>query len=1137
MAEHNKHMIFRIGEETGPIVLTQSNYSESPFRGVLDKSMDVLSSMIRSYNDLKRKGCITPLEGFDDNSGNNVIAFIGDRGSGKSSCLLTIHKLYSSFQCTIGGVVKETKIEFLPIIDPSFFDNEHNILEIFIGELYRNYRKIIKESESRNLTREELHNIQELQGEFTKVKRALRYIDTKSKNFEDEHTELLRLSDGMNLSKLICNLIDKYLKCKNKDFLVVSIDDIDLNVAHAYTMMEQIRKYLRHWNVAVLMAGKYDQLRQCITHQMAESFDSIIGRNLEFEEIVEMADRYLDKFMPLDQRMYMPVVKDYFDSYKLTIIEGNENRTYLKHEYDSIHFAVPKLIFDKCGYLFYNSTNESSPIIPLNLRELRMLVTMLVNMPQRDGEDIKENKENHESNKSVFKNYFYNQCISNLPKQHWDWMRSLISEPNLGKINKLIVSHLFNSYYDLRTYQENENDSQTENNDVIEDDRQNQIVNLIGISENKSRNISIGDVMAVLESLKEISDSSDTYKLIFFIKSFYSIMLYEAYDRMTNIELTKELDEDISIPLLKSDDAYDSVDYFKLVGTSMFLLDGKSFLPPRQGSLEGRELALLDGKKIFDEIRKFVGRSKFQDFRDANNIIKDDEIYKFNLIEFFILTSSRRIDLKVEKKYASNMSKWRSWAPIKYFQPFSYGTKNILFDVSAPFINMVNPMLSYSRYDSRFFEMALKYNGSLLNKLLKTNRRYAKDDIIHSEETDLMSRVAVRNVEVLEDINKWLKKERFNLRPEGNGDIGLLSQFFGLFGENGKGYRIKTYDVNGNKSNIHINYHNITFHPIAVLSEFLKCILPSKISRHSNDISEAEMKCIKECIELFNRIYRLETRITGEQEYTLEEVLSILNNETQENLIEKADMIKESFIDNDILTGIRIAESLAKKVEHKNQIIIDIFEENLYRSYTNAIEFNLNKSVAALEQIYDGFKIKRSEHNDFMKSLENEHKNCENQITLIESKLKSKSSNLAKLNFEIDNLLTKKDDSIALLAEYRKQNQNTQIEISKIQDFDSYKYKDLVKMKEHQESEIANLLFNIESITVKIEQTIFERDQTSDLIIKTKSELSELREKTEDIKRAMESERSNYQAFEKSFRKASSDLLIAKRQRAAIISH
>lgn len=38
--------------------------------------------------------------------------------------------------------IKELDVyEFLEMIEPSFFDQEHNILELVLGQLYRNFKK------------------------------------------------------------------------------------------------------------------------------------------------------------------------------------------------------------------------------------------------------------------------------------------------------------------------------------------------------------------------------------------------------------------------------------------------------------------------------------------------------------------------------------------------------------------------------------------------------------------------------------------------------------------------------------------------------------------------------------------------------------------------------------------------------------------------------------------------------------------------------------------------------------------------------------------------------------------------------------------------------------------------------------
>lgn len=1111
MTENEKIMEFRIGEETAPVILNAENYKSTPFWGILEKGMEVLASFIEN-NEQRIIANSNPKDNIEEDCRNNIISFLGDRGSGKTSCLLSVEKIFPSYLKYEDRSVKSSKIEFLPIIDPSFFDKSHNILEIFIGELYRDFRELVKHSEKHNNSEEYRDCLRDLQTEFTKVKKALRYVDGTSKDFEDEHIELLRLSDGVNLSKVIGKLIDCYLKCKGKDFLVVSIDDVDLNVPHAYTMMEQLRKYLRHWNVAVLMAAKYEQLIHCVSLQLSNTYQSIIGKSINFTEIIEMSERYLDKLMPLDQRIFMPEFKEYYGTHKLVIYGYNQVFQHPLYEFDSINFAVPSLIFEKCGFLFYNSSNESSLIIPRNLRELRMLITMIVNMQSREsGKDDKECRKIHETNKTLFKNYFYQQWIGTLPQEHLKWIKSLIRENNLYKINKLVVSHLFNTYKSLR--EKNESTDSTKS-DRESDYTENKIIGIIGNPENRNGNISIGDVMTVLGHLSDISDSDELYRFIFFIKTFYSITLYEAYDRMTNPEEEMNKVSENQIPLLKTDTEYANEDYFNLVGFSFFLLDGNTFLPTRKGSGESRELALLAGDILIKEIRWFVKKYKEPNDKGSTNMYMDDndseitntsttnsnekfslldikERLRFNLLEFFILTSSRKIDKKGEKDYTTNLSDWRIRSYENCFKQLGYGTRNILFDVSAPFINMVNPEYAYCRYDKDFYEIALRFEGSLLNQLLKLGRRYPENETPISLRTDLMSRVAIRNIEVLNDIYKWLKAQKSKLRPDSNGDIGLLSQFYQLFSDTATGYRIKTYDkVDEEKirgDNSIINYHDITFHPLAILGSYLAEILPNRLFQH-DDMTDEQTKEINECIDIFLRIYRLDIRITANQDYSLEDVLFVLDKIDGDKTREKVKIISKIFENQDTISGRNIAQALAEKISKVRDIFHYIFGEELQKRYFEMILSNIEDKIAGMEKRNDDLKKEKVSHstaNDMLNTeitnLKNSESVIEQNLAIIQHKISSLKYRQLNLSKEIPNLQEVIDEYQVRLLKINKELANTEVH-------QSLRYSDLLQQQEICEKEIESRNAQLYKMSIELDENTHESKKNIEEEQKTREE-------------------------------------------------
>jgi len=151
-------------------------------------------------------------------------------------------------------------------------------------------------------------------------------------------------------------------------------------------------------------------------------------------------------------------------------------------------------------------------------------------------------------------------------------------------------------------------------------------------------------------------------------------------------------------------------------------------------------------------------------------------------------------------------------------QTYANNIKNIYFDITSFTFNLVSIKESYKRLDNEFnesnesnnenitfYDICKKCPDSLLNKV-KTNLstdRLKKDD---DQEHNWISRVSIRNVEVLQDFITHLQ----NNRPKGNNsDYIVIQNFF----QNASDYAIKTYD------NDEANYREISFPFLNLLDE------------------------------------------------------------------------------------------------------------------------------------------------------------------------------------------------------------------------------------------------------------------------------------------------------------------------------
>ena len=112
---NNSAVKFYQGDENR--VVEETRYDgDSIFLNQYERAIDIIKDLW--YYGGEAKYLTTP----------NIVAFCGERGEGKTSCMMSLTKqLPHSFD--------DETFEILDPIDPSFFDEQHNILELVLGQM------------------------------------------------------------------------------------------------------------------------------------------------------------------------------------------------------------------------------------------------------------------------------------------------------------------------------------------------------------------------------------------------------------------------------------------------------------------------------------------------------------------------------------------------------------------------------------------------------------------------------------------------------------------------------------------------------------------------------------------------------------------------------------------------------------------------------------------------------------------------------------------------------------------------------------------------------------------------------------------------------------------------------------------
>jgi hypothetical protein len=814
---------FILGEETRPKIETFCDIESSLFKDQYEKAFEEIVEYIEitAFEQQTTK---------NSENRNNIFAFIGERGSGKTSCMLSVSdmlldsnkKFHETFSNNKKIECLDSKYFFtIDLVDPSFFDQRHNILDIVIAKLFKSFDHDVKK---KNLTIQSDYLIkkQNLINDFQETKENLNQMLSNEITSDDSIEQLIGLAAGVNLKESMNKLINSYLdyfsiskQAENKkvNHLIIKIDDIDLHTQHAYIMVEQIRKYLIQPNVIVLIAAKIDQLSNVIRLHYTVEFDKLISSNVLSESYIEeMVDKYLGKILPLSNRIFLPETTVYINRPLQIFTSSVSNKPI---SFNSVREAVPTLIFYKTRFLFYNSKGANSYIIPRNLRDLRNLVKLLFNM---NNYRIQVRPE---YNKIIFKEYLFKTwTINNLDKEGNRIVENILAANDAIKLNKTVIKSLKEHFSKIT--------------ETIEEQKTSNELSYILKDENQTFNTSCGDLIVFISLLESLITNEVDHKLLFIIKTFYSIKLYEYYDEITEDQLIENSNIENQDEVFKNEFMNDYSNYEKLVAGNFINSAFFDIITTQIGGIS-RSQRNIDGSIIFSIISQL--KTEQETIQIKNILLNKTDALK--IVEFFALTTSRKYDSK-DKSGSDNTDKlYRVKREVYYGEYLYEQNKNIYFDIMSIFYNITNIKRAYNRFtpeDSPFlFEMSNNNSNSLYSQLKKAvcEREGIDENDIKEIQKRLLSWFYIRNIEVLETFITELQQNKTKSRGD---DKYILKRFLNSASE----FKILSYDFD--ESNI--KHYNIEFSFLKTFYKILDEMNPEVFTMIFSTFTEKKEKQI-----------------------------------------------------------------------------------------------------------------------------------------------------------------------------------------------------------------------------------------------------------------------------------------------------
>jgi hypothetical protein len=429
-----------------------NNFNDSPFSKAYIKAIKLLNEIVKKQNlAIDNEDPHSDLKRYD--AYNNIIAFTGERGIGKSSTMLSFmnsligDKNSELFQSHLKTEFRKINFVTLDVIDPSLFRGDESIFEMVLAQMFRKFKLSLECQTTRiddDQRRKLIFNFQKVYDTFRITKK-----DNKEIYNEESIDNLVNLAKGSNLRSSFDDLIKCFLSViggKGMNKLVITIDDFDLKIKGIREMLEDIRQLLINNNIIILLAFKSDQLKQTLARTIGKEIDDISSKlhNLPQQDIEEQTSKYLEKILP-NEHVIKLLSSEQEEIFKYLKKVTQYTQDDLLEREEKIRFSkisneiLLTLLFEKLDFYISKKSQTTSVLYTPNLRSLNELLLSIQYGSNNSNES--ENANNSKDFKSL-KNYI-DRTFTSLPDK--DLIEKIWScDPIL--LNILTLHYCYNNF-------------------------------------------------------------------------------------------------------------------------------------------------------------------------------------------------------------------------------------------------------------------------------------------------------------------------------------------------------------------------------------------------------------------------------------------------------------------------------------------------------------------------------------------------------------------------------------------------------------------------------------------------------------------------------------------------------------------
>lgn len=377
--------------------------------------------------------------------GNNIIAFCGGRGQGKTSVLQTFTDYIQKGNTENGeDLLGEDRKKFfvLDSIDPSSMEGAESVIRIVLSRLFdmvRVYAEKYQEDWSKE--RERFNWRSDIIDRFQQCYTNIDYLKAKTHiNGGDNDLDVLaemgssaRMKDNLyELVRAFLRLASDFEDEKKYQYLLVQIDDADLATKRVFQVYEDIRNYLSIPNVIIMVAHDYEQLSLAIYQRYIKQYQKMyyLAEDINMaQKCHEMTAQYLEKMFPIGHRIALTdLAQQVVEKHEEVRLEYEDKKgssedfiEIIKKEGD-IQEQLFRVLYFRTGIVLTKEQGKFHRLLPHTMRELSQVVRMLRDMHDIVCDRVYDKQCRQpgdivrlQDNLAIFKQYFLVQwCAKNL---------------------------------------------------------------------------------------------------------------------------------------------------------------------------------------------------------------------------------------------------------------------------------------------------------------------------------------------------------------------------------------------------------------------------------------------------------------------------------------------------------------------------------------------------------------------------------------------------------------------------------------------------------------------------------------------------------------------------------------------------